>query len=82
MSEPTWARDLKKVGLYYEGFVEDIDSLRQKHQAATVSTYGIRRSRSNNHRKIEENDDQCTNKENKVRINTVSKTCDLFCPSD
>jgi len=34
-------------GLYYEGFVEDIDSIRQKHQAATVSTYGIRRSRTN-----------------------------------
>jgi hypothetical protein len=42
-----WAQDcgLKKVGLYYEGYVEDIALVRQQHQADTVSTFGVRRSR-------------------------------------
>ena len=32
MDVPTWAQDLKQVGLYYEGYVEDIvDLVRQKH---------------------------------------------------
>ena len=53
-------------------FVEDIDSVRQKHQAATVSTYGIRRSRTNNYKKQEADDASCSGKENKVGI-TYSK---------
>ena len=72
MNVPSWARELKKVGFYYEGFVEDIDSVRQKHQAATVSTYGIRRSRTNNYKKQEADDASCSGKENKVGI-TYSK---------
>ena len=45
---PNWARDsgLKRVGLYYEGIVDDENLVRQKHQADTVSTFGVRRSRS------------------------------------
>ena len=27
MDVPTWAQDLKQVGLYYEGYVEDIADL-------------------------------------------------------
>ena len=47
---PPWVvqHRLKKVGLYYEGYVDDIDLVRQQHQAYTVSTFGIRRSRVNN----------------------------------
>ena len=30
MSVPTWAKGLKQVGLYYEGYVEDIDLIRQQ----------------------------------------------------
>ena len=47
MDVPTWAKGLKQVGLYYKGYVEDIDAIRQKHLAATMSSFGIRRSRSN-----------------------------------
>lgn len=36
---------IKQAGLYYEGYVEDIDLIRQQHQADTVSTFGVRRSR-------------------------------------
>ena len=47
---PTWVEEhrLKKVGVYYEGYVDDIDLVRQQHQAYTVSTFGVRRSRVNN----------------------------------
>ena len=47
MSDPDWTSGLNRVGQYFEGYVEDIDLIRQKHQAATVTTYGVRRSRSN-----------------------------------
>ena len=49
MALPTWVVEhrLKKVGLYYEGYV-DIDLVRQQHQAYTISTFGIRHSRVNN----------------------------------
>ena len=74
---PTWVEEhrLKKVGLYYKGYVDDVDLVRQQHQAYTVSTFGIRRSRVINAQAATPNngsDDQptCTNgtqgKENKV----------------
>ena len=47
MDVPTWAKGLKQVGLYYEGYIENTNLIRQKHLAATVSSFGIRRSRSN-----------------------------------
>lgn len=48
MALPKWAKDsgLKRQGLYYEGIVDDESLVRQKHQADTVSTFGVRRSRS------------------------------------
>ena len=44
---PGWASQysLKLRGTYYEGFVEDLDSLLTKFKAETVTTFGIRRSR-------------------------------------
>ena len=72
MDVPTWAKGLKQVGFYYEGYVEDIDLIRQKHLAATVSSFGIRRSRSNTNstekeRSVEKCDNQ-NDKENKVSV--------------
>ena len=60
-SLPKWAQDcgLKKSGLYYEGYVQDIDLVRQQRQADTVSTFGVRKSWSsgggNTHGKQEVN---------------------------
>ena len=31
---------LKRVGLYYEGIVDDVNLVRQKHQADTVYLWG------------------------------------------
>ena len=36
MDVPTWAQDLKQMGLYYEGYVEDIDLVRQKHKPKSI----------------------------------------------
>ena len=67
MDVPTWANGLKQVGLYYEGYVEDINLIRQKHLAATVSSFGIRRSRSNTSPTETQSVKKCDNdKENKV----------------
>ena len=43
--KPAWARDLEPRGRYYEGFVEDLDSLLTKFKAETVTTFGVRKSR-------------------------------------
>ena len=45
--EPAWANQykLKVRGTYYEGFVEELDSLLTKFKAETVTTFGVRRSR-------------------------------------
>ena len=45
MDKPAWAKDLEPRGTYYEGFVEDLDSLLTRFKAETVTTYGTRRSR-------------------------------------
>ena len=42
---PVWARSLNKNGLYYEGFVEDVESTMTRFQADTVTTFGTRKSR-------------------------------------
>ena len=75
MDVPTWAKGLKQVGLYYEGYVEDINLIRQKHLAATVSSFGIRKSRSNTNttentqsQKCDNQNDKDKDKENKVSI--------------
>ena len=68
---PQWVEEhrLKKVGLYYEGYVDDIDLVRQQHQACTVSTFGIRRSWANNAQitsGVDNHSSQAQGKENKV----------------
>ena len=34
---PTWAEDLKKSGLYYDGFLDDIESVLEQHRKDTVT---------------------------------------------
>ncbi len=43
-SYPTWAENLKKSGLYYGSFVDDIESLLEQHCKETVTFYGTRSS--------------------------------------
>lgn len=48
-SKPEWAGDLELsvCGDYYQGFVDDYTSVLSQHCIATVSTYGVRKSRKN-----------------------------------
>ena len=41
---PTWAEGLKKYGLYYDGFVDDIESVLEQHCKDTVTFYITRNS--------------------------------------
>ena len=73
---PQWVEEhrLKKVGLYYEGCVDDIELVRQQHQAYTVSTFGVRRSWANSAETTTAVADDCTpEKENKVRVKCRQK---------
>ena len=39
-----WAKGLKRSGLYFDGFVDDIESVLEKHRKGTVTFYGTRTS--------------------------------------
>ena len=47
MDIPKWATDcnLGANGLYYEDFVDDLESLLDYHKVITVTMYGIQKSR-------------------------------------
>ena len=44
--KPQWVSDnnLQASGLYYEGFVDDFESVLSKHRMSTMTTYGTRKS--------------------------------------
>jgi len=70
MSITEWVIGLKPVENYFEGYIEDVQVVRQKHQVSTVSTYGVRRSRQNT--EASNKTEMCDNvdsKENEVSIN-------------
>ena len=48
MDKPTWASDhsLEVCGQYYHRFVDDYKSVLSQHCMATVTTYGVRKSRT------------------------------------
>lgn len=39
-----WTKNLKQSGLYYEGWVDDVEQVLDIHKRATVTSYGTRRS--------------------------------------
>ena len=39
-----WAKGLKKSGLYYDAFVDDIETVLEQHRKETVTFYGTRNS--------------------------------------
>ena len=43
--DPSWAKGLQKSGLYYEGFVDNLDETLEAHRRCTVTTYGTRTSK-------------------------------------
>ena len=45
MDKPTWA-SLEVCGQYYQEFVDDYKSVLSQHCMATVTTYGVRKSRT------------------------------------
>ena len=42
MSFPSWAEGLTKKGTYYEGFVDEIETLLENYKRDTVTTWGVR----------------------------------------
>ena len=43
---PGWASGLKLRGVYYEGYTDNLQRLLNQHSSCTITTYGVRRSRS------------------------------------
>lgn len=44
---PSWASGLQLKGNYFQGVIEDLESVLDRHRIATVTTYGVRKSRKN-----------------------------------
>ena len=45
MEHPSWvASGLKRVGVYYEGVVENAKEVLERHNRLTITTYGTRTS--------------------------------------
>lgn len=44
LTDPPWAKGLKKYGNYYEGMVENAHLTLELHKVDTVTTFGIRRT--------------------------------------
>ena len=42
---PSWAKGLKRSGMYYEGIVENLDDVLEAHRRITMTTYGTRTSK-------------------------------------
>ena len=60
--EMTWFKGLTKVGLYYEGFVDNLEEVLEDHRRCTMTSYGTRNSKKSNELQIEgnkENDKDC-----------------------
>ena len=43
--QPSWALGLKRSGLYYEGFVDNLEDTLEAHRRCTITTYGTRTSK-------------------------------------
>ena len=41
---PRWSEGLQKRGTYYEGYVDDLDSVLEAHRRDTITSWGTRRS--------------------------------------
>lgn len=44
--KPSWAKTLKRRGLYYEGLIDsdDLDGILENHKKSTITSYGTRSS--------------------------------------
>ena len=67
-----WAATLKHVGVYYEGLVDDAESIVEHCKLESVTTFGVRTSRGNSSSTAQQNalrqsgDQAESQKENKV----------------
>jgi len=39
-----WSKGLQHRGVFFEGWVEDLDQVLESHRKATITSYGTRRS--------------------------------------
>ena len=60
-----WSKGLQRRGVFFDGWVEDIDGVLDTHKKATVTTYGTRHSS-----KVS---GACSNKENEAPKNESEK---------
>ena len=66
MQKPSWADLLEPKGVYYEGIVDDPNSLVEKLTADTVTTFGTRRSRQLQN--LQDKENQPEGKENQTEV--------------
>lgn len=82
METPSWAYGLDARGLYYEGVVDDANTLLDKHKISTVTTYGIRRSRKNHQLPHKTTVPTCLNEDEVVNKENTTPNTQVLCISN
>ena len=72
-----WTTGLVKQGLYYEGWVSDLDSVLASHSRETVTSYGTRRSTKNAANLFEEDKENCKSEVCSIQVLRLS-VCIVF----
>ena len=75
-----WTTGLVKQGVYYEGWVSDLDSVLASHSRETVTSYGTRRSTKNtaNQLLFEEDKENCKSEVCSIQVLILKSQC-LYC---
>ena len=77
---PRWAAGLRRVGLYFEGFVNDTPVVLEEYYNKTVASFGMRNSSRQNHSQLEDKENDETHHGRKeyscaCRLNSSQYIC-------
>ena len=75
---PQWAAEysLQPCGEYFEGFVDDHEVVRSHHTMATVTSYGVRKSRHDGSSKTPDHSQGCDLKQVQIVFRDIGGTGD------
>ena len=68
----SWTQGLNRVGLYYSGFVDNLEDVLEMHRRSTLTTYGTRTSKKPSTPPAATADSQDTSDTIAKKVNNVS----------
>ncbi len=68
---PRWTAGLHRVGLYFEGFVEDAPAVLEEYYKETVTSFGVRDSSRKSHSHVEHKENEAANCQDGEKVQFV-----------